>query len=357
MVLGDSLPGAIGTGGAQTRIQIYATSSAGHNGHFVANVAPASIACGFDHFENILLGARRTGGCPGTPVDIHGEIITHSMSDTDQAAIAGSRLAAIGLDIVQTEVGAYDPLYGDFKLIEWKVINRDAVAKGPIYIGSWCDWDVVPNFGSNTGNFSAAANGYYIYDDVPVTPKNAYGALDPSHRSTYSGIQPMNPAKRIVIHNNSVRQGGAWPAQDLEAVWSESVNETPAYGVDAPPSGTDKAGLLLDAAMNFAPNGTEKRYHAFYGVDATNEAAIEANAQALAKRAARWGGFARGDVNDDGLVDLADVCWIQGGNPLYPAAYSGDVDADGDNDAADVARLLSYVSGNAGDQPAGAWRF
>jgi len=354
MLLGDSTAGI--DGGAQTRIEIY--RDGGSLNHFVPNTSPVGNACGFDHYADVLLGAKRTGGCPGAPADIHGNIIVNSISDTDFAAAPGTRLAAIGMDVIQTEVGANDPLYGDFKLIQWEVVNRDAVAKGPIYIGSWSDWDVVSNYAVNIGNFSAAANGYYIWDQSGAGSGNAYGCLDPSHRSTYSGIQPMNPAYRLVIHNNTTRQGGAWPNTDLELIWSESISETPAYGVDAG-GPTDKAGLMINAAMNFGPNGSVKRYQAYYGVDATSntDATIAANVLALAKRAARWGGFARGDVNDDGLVDLADVCWLQGGNFIYPAAYSGDVDADGDNDAADVTRLLSFVSGNAASQPEGAWRF
>jgi len=353
-LMGDSTAGI--DGGAQVFCEIYDGASNGRVGGFVPNVAPIAQQCGFDTQTNVLLGAKRTGGCPGTPADIFGNIIAHSMSDTDFAAPAGTRLAAIGMDVLQTEVGATDPLYGDFKLIQWEVVNRDAVAKGPIYIGTWGDWDVSA-FAQNKGNFSTAANGYYIWDNS--NPQFAYGNFDPAHRSTYSGIDPIDPAKRIVVMDGALRQNGFWPGVDVGGVWSEGINETPAYLVD-PPVISDKQGWLLNGAMSFGPNGTQKRYQALYGgVDATssNDAIIDANLQALAKRAARWGGFARGDVNDDGVVDLSDVCWLQGGNYIYPAAYSGDVDADGDNDAADIARLLSYVSGNTASQPEGAWRF
>ncbi|HSG99221.1 MAG TPA: hypothetical protein VLB27_04170, partial [candidate division Zixibacteria bacterium] len=76
----------------------------------------------------------------------------------------------------------------------------------------------------------------------------------------------------------------------------------------------------------------------------------------------KWAGFARGDVNDDGFVDLADVWWLiaNAGDavtyPLYPADYNGDVDLSGAVDGADQTYLMNYVSG-VGAAPQGDWRF
>lgn len=354
-VIGDSTGGGLTPDfGAEVCINLYSQVD-----NYVPNVAPVSGQCGFDVLRNIVLGAKRTGGCPGTPVDIFGEMVTHSMSDTDFAATAGSPAAAIGVDIVQTEVGAYDPLYGDFKLIQWQVINRDAVAKGPIYLGVQADWDL-SNGAPNQGLISDNFNGFAIWN--PATPTIAYGSLDPNQPHTYSGVDPSfnSPKKLWTINNPTFVYSNTWDWGDetkKQAIWSEIVNG-PARIAYAGPA-IDMSGQITHKAVNLGPNGSGTVHHAVFGVDATSNlaASIDANATALAKRAARWAGFARGDVNDDGIVDLADVCWLQGGNPIYPAAYSGDVDADGDNDAADVTRLLSYVSGNAGDQPAGAWRF
>jgi hypothetical protein len=280
------------------------------------------------------------------------------MSDTDFAATPGTPGAAIGLDIIQTEVGAYDPLYGDFKLIQWEVVNRDAVAKGPIFVGSQADWDI--NGGTNNGIVSDNFNGYVLYGGSVNTI--GYGQLDPNMRSSYSGVDPSanSPHKLWVLSNPNRVYTNTWDWGDedkKQTIYNEIVNGAPRL-VDGP--GTeDQSGQITHKPINLGPNGSATVHQAVFGVDASsgNAVVIEANAVSLAKLAARWAGFARGDVNDDGVVDLADVCWLQGGNPIYPAAYSGDVDADGDNDAADIARLLSFVSGNAGDQPAGAWRF
>jgi hypothetical protein len=353
-IIGDSVGGGLVPDfGAQVAMNIYTETD-----DYVANVSPAIGECGFDILRNIALGAYRDGGCPGTPVDIFGEMITHSMSDTDFAATPGTPGAAIGLDIIQTEVGAYDPLYGDFKLIQWEVVNRDAVAKGPIFVGSQADWDI--NGGTNNGIVSDNFNGYVLYGGSVNTI--GYGQLDPNMRSSYSGVDPSanSPHKLWVLSNPNRVYTNTWDWGDedkKQTIYNEIVNGAPRL-VDGP--GTeDQSGQITHKPINLGPNGSATVHQAVFGVDASSGdgLVIEANAVSLAKRAARWAGFARGDVNDDGVVDLADVCWLQGGNPIYPAAYSGDVDADGDNDAADIARLLSFVSGNAGDQPAGAWRF
>lgn len=93
----------------------------------------------------------------------------------------------------------------------------------------------------------------------------------------------------------------------------------------------------------------------------TDVAAVEARCTELARRAAIWPGFARGDVNMDGCVNLIDVCWtsavLSGGQlQIYPDFYNGDVDLSGNLDVNDARYLLNYVTG-LGPAPQGAWRF
>jgi hypothetical protein len=358
IIAADSVAGGIQPDfGAQIAMDMF-----GNQARFVPNVGPVSGQCGFDVLRNVVLGAYRDGGCPGTPVDIEGDVITASYSDSNFAATPGTPGSSMGLDIIQTTVGAHDPLYGDFTLMRWDIVNRDAVAKGPIHAGSFTDWDVNGGTGNN-GIVSDNFDGYAIWER-PASGPVAFGFLNPNQPSTYSGVDPSfdSPHKIWVLSNPSdVYDPAPWDmANDakLQIVYSQLKNGG-AREVHGPGTDEDKSGLLINQGFNLAANGSHAIHQALFGVDATSDdpLVIEANAAGLAKRAARWGGFARGDVNDDGVVDLADVCWLQGGNPIYPADYSGDVDADGDNDGDDISRLLSYVSGNAGDQPAGAWRF
>ncbi|MBI3872096.1 MAG: hypothetical protein HY304_03350 [candidate division Zixibacteria bacterium] len=357
----DSISGGPSTGGALVRAEAYRNASTGAHGLFVGNAAPVSHVCGFDAQKGIVLGQKRTGvDCPGTAADILGEIITNDFADTNVAAVAGSRQAAIGVEVIQTEVGAYDPLYGDFKLIHWKIMNRDAVAKGPLYAGTWFDLDV-GNASNNSGLFSDNFDGYATWDRA--TPGNAYGMFETNQPTSYCGVDPtVNSPYRIAIYRGSIRQNAphSWPLGDTGRVWFDLVQEQPTRLVDDPVNNYDANTLLINKSFNLNPNGSHEMDQTLYEVSAVsnNPAVIEANAVAVAKRAARWGGYARGDVNDDGCVNLCDVAWLQNGAlPIYPAAYCGDVNADGLNDGADITQLMSYVSGNAAARPAGKWRF
>jgi hypothetical protein len=357
ILAGDSVGGgAVPDFGAQWFASYYGTKC----DRFLPDVSPISGQCGVDILRNQLVGQKRDGGCPGTPVDIFGDKSYTEFVDSALEATAGSPGSAIGVIVSQTEVTAYDPLYGDFKLIHWKVQNRDGVAKGPIYAATDCDWDV--NSGTDNGIVSDVFDGYSIWD--PATPTIAYGFMNANQPSLYSGVDPSADSPyRIAVYSNPVRVYDPAPwdmgnANKLQTTWSQLVHETPFRIVDAGQP-QDVSGILCNKPLMLPANGSFELTQAVYGVDASSNTAatIEANAAAVAKRVARWSGYARGDVNDDGFVDLADVCWLQGANPIYPAAYSGDVNNDGLNNGADVAQLLSFVSGNMGSQPVGAWRF
>jgi hypothetical protein len=120
----------------------------------------------------------------------------------------------------------------------------------------------------------------------------------------------------------------------------------------------DRSGFLINRGFDLPAGGEHDVYQALYAVPAGSNSVsgIEALAVEVAKRAARWAGFARGDVNDDGCVNLADACWLTSGNQIYPDTYCGDVNTDGVVDAADRSYLLDYVSGS-GPTPKGEWRF
>jgi hypothetical protein len=365
VLVGDSGTGEAIPHSANVRFELF--GKAPHD--YVPNPTPGTGQCGFERMDNIVLGYKRTGGCPGTPEEIRGQWIQSSYSDTNFSVDGASLAAAIGLDVLQTEVGAFDPLYGDFKLIRWEIINRNNAPNGPIYAGSYFDWDVGGGAGyaTNTGVPSDNFNGYAIWDNAAASPRNAYGVLSVNQPSLYSGVDPSADSPyRIQVYNNSDRQTTrGWNVgfvEDDALIWNDVVNEQPTRSTDGG-IGTviDRAGILFHQPFTLDPLASTAIHQALYSVDGHNGAPdvalIDADATALAARAARWAGFARGDVNDDGFVDLGDALWIDAGNPIYPDAYSGDVNNDTAVDAADVAQLVDYVSGNLGAQPVGAWRF
>jgi hypothetical protein len=293
--------------------------------------------------------------------------------DTNIARL-GTVGEAIGTRVEVTEVGAYDPLYGDFKLQRFIVINRDAVDKGPLYAGSWYDWDVPASSGSNTGYFSLAYNGYGIYDGN--SPGLAYGIFDPNLPTAYGGVDPtFNRPQRInpmgeraddAGSTNSGNYSGPWQSPDSdpwEELWTYAVDRLPQFedgpiNLDDLDPFEDFAGLITLKPQILPASDTIAFHQCLYAVDASSndENTMEANGLELAQRAAKWAGFARGDVNDDNTVNLLDVCWLLSGNQIYPDTYNGDVDLSGAVDAADEAYLLDYVTG-LGPAPQGDWRF
>jgi hypothetical protein len=114
------------------------------------------------------------------------------------------------------------------------------------------------------------------------------------------------------------------------------------------------------ATHNFAGNETYELAIAQFGLHGTDGTSAEA--VALAKFTNKWLGFGRGDVNNDGAIDLADIIYLansvngNGPGPI-PFQHLGDVDGLGGlPDMADVLYLIEWYFG-AGDCPIGDWCF
>ena len=360
LLTGDS---SAAIGGSQLAIDYYFFEQ------YIPNPNPAGD-CGFEKDSGLVLGAKRTGGCPGLPEAITGAYVKTYYADSNLNVAFDDPLASMGINVEETEVGADDPLYGDFILSRMLFVNRDATAK-TVRGGTYFDWDINVNSSGNVGYISDGFNGYAIWD--PITPRFAYGVLDANQPSSYGGADPTAfPPALIMCNLNDTTYtgvgGGGWTGdtwpQDWDWGWflANGKYAGPRYSMGG--NGVagiqdDRGGFLMNE-MNIAANSTGEVVQVQFAFDIagnSNDAFVEASGQDIAERASRWAGFARGDVNDDGLVDLADVCWLQGGNPIYPDLYCGDVNNDGLNDGVDIAQLLSFVSGNAGAQPVGAWRF
>lgn len=333
------------------------------HGTFMPNPIPSSAACGLESGADVRLGYRHTGGCPGTPVAIYGDWVRAFYADTNRALPPDHHNASVDVNITQTEVGAYDPLYGDFKVIRWELQNRDGVNKD-LYGGTWMDWDIGPDAYDNTGLYSDLFNGYVIWN--ATVPELGFGMLDPRLPTDYSTVDATAyPVRTIFVEDLRTYDGGPFePYYDpysAGGLWHRCVNPSPLRQVMTPYYGgstADYAGILTNQMVSLPGNGTAAVHQVLFGVDASsgNQATIEANALSLAERAARWAGFARGDVNEDGKVDVQDVCWLLSGYQIYPDAYNGDVDLSGTVDTADQVYLLDYVTG-IGAAPLGAWRF
>lgn len=350
---------------------IYSVNQGNYDRLFLPDPFPGP-SCDFQGDVDVLMGYKREAGsgCPGTPEEIRGEWVRTAFIDTNEARV-GEFGEAIGTRVVLTEIGSYDPLYGDFKVQHYEVTNRDAVDKGPIYGGSFYDWDVHPSYADNNGDFSLQYNGYALWDWND--PALAFGILDPNLPTAYGGVDPtFNRPQRInpMGQSDGVSasggydgpfQGGA-DADPWEEAWDYSVARLPQFengpyenGIG---NGEDCFGLITMKGQTLPASGTIEFNQVLYAVDATSNDfnVIEGLGLELAQRAAKWCGYARGDANDDGDVNILDVCWLLSANQIYPDTYNGDVDISGTVDGADEAYLLDYVTG-LGPAPLGQWRF
>ena len=135
------------------------------------------------------------------------------VSATDIDAVRRYLNPPNGLEIEFTEIGAYDPLFGDFAILRWQLTERYGDTEDPIYGGTWCDWDVPADFGTNHGIVSDVFNGYALWDHV--TPGLTYGFLDPSQRTNYCGVDPTHKPPWVIQEIGQRNPGGGGGGYDL----------------------------------------------------------------------------------------------------------------------------------------------
>jgi hypothetical protein len=287
----------------------------------------------------------------------------------------------MGLKVSQVEIGAYDfgSGYGDFKLIEYKIENRDAVAKTNFYAGAFVDWDI-----DDDAYYRIPEAGIIFQCDTTADPtQKPFGfgmAILGAHTSTVSSDQVEGASFKMMwsiangyrVYNTTCVEcsffTSAGDANDPN--FKTFITTKNGDGFDVPLPATqpyDKSMIFAFPKFDLAANGSQPLYMAIFGVDVTSNdrPTITNNLQSMAFRINKWTGFARGDVNDDGKVDAIDVAYLGGavggsGAPIFPwgdvaGPSNGDVNLDGNTDGADVTYLFNYLMG--GPAPLGAWRF
>jgi len=145
--------------------------------------------------------------------------------------------------------------------------------------------------------------------------------------------------------------------------WDQCYNDMAAgTGVfmDGNMSSGDQEAMVTFAKKNFGANETLKLGIAHFGLHNLSDATSSAEIAPLAKLVNKWAGFGRGDVNNDGAINLADIIYlaatVNGGNGAVPFKHLSDVNADGNINMADVDYLIDYYFG-CGPCPVGDWVF
>jgi WD40 repeat protein len=132
----------------------------------------------------------------------------------------------------------------------------------------------------------------------------------------------------------------------------------PGHFSDGGIHGGDEEAFVTFAGYDFAPHDTFEIAIAHFALHDMADASSSAEIAPLAVLVNQWAGWGRGDVNNDGVINLADIIYlaatVNGGPGAVPFKHLSDVNNDGAIDALDVNYLINFYF-NCGVCPIGAW--
>ena len=292
-----------------------------------------------------------------------GDLCSFAMIDSGQAGGFWPHQAgpSIGVMVKFREVGAYGPDFGDFKLVVVDVFNRSSINPlNGLYAGSFEDWDVAS--GSNNGNGDIAKGFVFINDGAIV--RGQIGL--PRSGSYWPDGTKTDPMYNAQINSNSdvVYPSAPCPECLLDSLY-RYIDGHPegalSFTASASPSGTpdDLSYEVAFSKMNLAAGGSKSYGFAMWGSD--NSASPLIDMDNRSKFINKFAGFARGDVDNNDIIDLRDLVRLQrfihsGGPGPAPFMHLGDVNNDGLVNDADCTYMRAYFF-LGGPPPKSAFKF
>jgi hypothetical protein len=288
-----------------------------------------------------------------------GDLCNFAMIDSMQGTYLHQAGPSMGILVKYREIGTYGADFGAFKLVVMDVINRNATPITGMYYGLFTDWDVASGNNNGNGNIDKS----YMYLNEVGT---AYGHIGLPLKGSYlgDGIAKALPAYNGRINDNTteVYPPAERPLDSLYAYIDSRPQGALTYAAAAGgPTGTP-ADLSYEFALgkaNLAGGATHSFGFALFGF--ANSANLSVDAENLSKFINKYSGFDRGDINNDGVIDLRDVVRLQryvaglGAGPV-PFKHMGDVNNDGVVDSLDCQYLAAYFF-TAGPGPKGSFKF
>jgi hypothetical protein len=252
----------------------------------------------------------------------------------------------------------------DFTIARHAVYSRYGYAIPGLYVGAIADWDVA-DYGENTTGYSEEFSVGWIYDPTYAPYPDFGGGLVKI---------PFGPGYTPMINTvdaTTAWYGGEEPGFDSIYVWmsrpsTQFTNYTP-YAL-----GEDRRMWNSIVELNlpaWAYTGDEndpvpdEAFEtwgvALFGKYTDHNAAAVDNYSDMATLINKFCGFGRGDMNDDGAMNLVDIVYLNnfvftGTYGPFPFMHLGDVNNDGAVDNLDITYMIDwYFNGGAG--PIGDW--
>ncbi|MGB5138840.1 MAG: PQQ-binding-like beta-propeller repeat protein, partial [Candidatus Zixiibacteriota bacterium] len=340
------------------------------------NPDASSVPAGFGFLFPFYVGLFADGDCGGCDFGVNlpveyttdngvsyantiGDLCTFAMIDSLQGAGLWPHQSGptIGLLINYREVGTYGADFGDFKLIVVDMNNRNAAAVNGLYYGNIEDFDPID------AGYGDPSKGYIYQSDGAGKVRGFIGLpLNGSYWPDGTKTDPMYNA-RTIENGEVVYPSAACPECILDSLYA-FVDGLPEGAYDLMPDGAlgpDKSTIAAFGKVDLAPNGSHSYGFAIYGLEGS--ANQNGDTEALSKFVNKYAGFARGDVNNDDVIDLRDlvrlsrfVAALPGSLGPAPFKHLGDVNNDGAVDSADCSYLAAYYF-TGGAPPKSAFMF
>jgi hypothetical protein len=301
--------------------------------------------------------------CDGTDIigNYFESAIIDSIYDYETEELADS--ITLGMRMEYREYGAYaqsgTDYFNNFKLIAYDLSNRYANPVDDLYWGTYADWDMPGD----------AAGYEQVYGDLGASAIWQYNEV--SGETAGFGTLPMKGSFLCPTGDPSMGMYNAYGLNNPDDVYSPAelprtfMDKVTAcgpasvcYSANAAPGSApdDRSEIMTSGMHSFGPEETVSGAIVVFGYTSSQTVGDITDMMMFANK---WAGYGRGDVNDDGVIDLLDlvhlISYANGGDAgpcgaICPFTYLGDINCDDVIDGLDAQYMYDFFF-NGGTPP------